>query len=383
MFYNSKKLIDEKVLQQYFFELFMLADAKRRKDLLPEKYWNGYSSTGNIKGLQPEVTLSTIKDKNGKDKKHIVDFVLYPIKDKGLKKLNIEIKWLKEDFEEWRYPYYDGSLEEGFVVCMNAENSSEIDFIIDKVTGKKTNIPVVYLEPEDFKKWFTKNSYNIISQALSNKLKIKPNRLTGRKYWLIAMRSDAMKHYTNFGRKNYIWAFRDNKNPENIMKILEDDYIVFVNISNDKPFRMIYPKYKDELRKIEKSRGGFVNSKDISWDINLIDIFKVKDGYKIDYSRDKLYTGFDEEWVEEGMKDVADKTYTQFVRFKTYDRSDQYQYYWDKDENFKIDRDKFDGEDEVTESLVSIMRKSLNSSGDAVEMTHDAFQKIVQIVSEV
>lgn len=74
MFYNSKKLIDEKVLQQYFFEQFMMADSSQRSILLPKNYRTNYSKTEQIKALHPEVVIGV----TSKNQKHITDFVLYP-----------------------------------------------------------------------------------------------------------------------------------------------------------------------------------------------------------------------------------------------------------------------------------------------------------------
>ena len=160
MFYNSKKLIDEKVLQQYFLEIFMLADAPKRKTLLPSKYRLGYCKSNEIKGLQPEVNLGKVGENI-----HITDFVLYPMDSTKLSKINIEIKWTKKDFENqsWRFPYYDGTASEGFVVCMKEDGSINEEYIVDKNTQKPTKIPVVYLDIEKFKNWFTIYAYNIVS----------------------------------------------------------------------------------------------------------------------------------------------------------------------------------------------------------------------------
>ena len=73
MFYNSKKLIDEKVLQQFYFEKFMLSNSNERKQLLPSKFFE-YSPTNIIKGLNPEVKVGEVS--NGSS--HITDFVLHP-----------------------------------------------------------------------------------------------------------------------------------------------------------------------------------------------------------------------------------------------------------------------------------------------------------------
>ena len=244
MFYNSKKLIDEKVLQQYFFEKFVLSDSNQRKDLLPKKYKNKYSKTSDIKGLHPEVTLG----KTSKNSNHITDFVLYPSTNTSLPKLNIEIKWNAKDFfkQYERFDFYNGIKGEGYLVAMK-DSDNLGGFVINK-NGKKTNIPIVYLNLDDFKSWFSKNAYNIVSQSLSIKLNIKPNRMTGPKYWVVNLGKESLDNYYRNGKINGIWAFKDSKNPKNIMKILEDDYIIFLQTSCN-PGRMIFPQYKNKKYK--------------------------------------------------------------------------------------------------------------------------------------
>lgn len=265
MFYNSKKLIDEKVLQQYFFEKFMLADAKEMKSLLPVKYHDIYPDIRSRKGLQPEVTLGR---PNG-EKTHKTDFVLYPAKIDSLK-LNIEIKWKKDDFETWRYPYYDGTYGSGYVVCLKT-SCTKTD---DTIAG--TDIPVVYLDRHEFEKWFTLNAQTIISQALSNKLGVPPSRLTGRKYWVVAIAKEAFNHYVDFGREKLIWAFRNNASPRNIMNILEGDYVVFFHLKYCQPSRKLVPDYANKNLLIPNQRKGNVKSANIRWAIDLADVYQVK-----------------------------------------------------------------------------------------------------------
>jgi len=200
----------------------MLADSKLRKMLLPKSY-EDYSSTSAVKGLNPEVRVGE-KAEGGS---HITDYVLYPMPSSGLSKLNIELKWDIRDFEKQpeRYPFYNGEKSKGFVVAIKDESYSP-------ETIHNGKIPVVYLCSEDFKKWFTKKSYAIVSQALANKLGTKPSRLSGEKFWVICIVSASNKHYLEHGRKQNIWAFRDNNNPKNIMNILDGDYVVFVRLGH-------------------------------------------------------------------------------------------------------------------------------------------------------
>ena len=174
MFYNSKKLIDEKVLQQYFFECFMLADSAERRRLLPEQF-RDYAASSTLKGLDPEVEVG--RDENGRG--HITDFVLYPMPSTGLPTLNIEIKWHAKDFrkQQNRFCFYDGRKGRGFVVALHT-GADEPSFL----GSPGHEIGVVYLDPDHFKKWFSLNANAIVSQALATKLGTKPERQTGRPF---------------------------------------------------------------------------------------------------------------------------------------------------------------------------------------------------------
>jgi hypothetical protein len=367
MFYNSKKLIDEKVLQQYFFEKFMLANAKEMKNLLPAEYHVFYPDIRSRKGLQPEVTLR----RSTNEKIHKTDFVLYPT-SAASKKLNIEIKWKKDDFEEWRYPYYDGTYGYGFVVCLGLSCNKSYD----KISG--TDIPVVYLDRHDFEKWFALNAQTIISQALSNKLGIPPRRLTGRKYWVVAVGNEALEHYDKFGREKFIWAFRNNVSPRNIMKILEGDYIVFFKLSYCQPGRMLVPDYADKNYSIPTKRGGQVRSGDIRWAIGLADVYQVKKGYHLNFGNSSLYTGFEKnDWD----KTPDTKDYTQYITFyNNSNNNDSFQYRWSDNTNKVLPRELFPNIDDDLNELVKAFSHSLNHVGDAKEISFTAFQAFMQLL---
>jgi hypothetical protein len=379
VFYNSKKLIDEKVLQQYYFESFMLADASTRKKLLPPQFQKEYSPTGNVKGLHPEVTLGQTSKKTY----HKTDFVLYPTPGKSLDKLNIEIKWSKEDFENQpeRFDYYNGTKGLGFVVCMDNTDTMKPNFIFDKKLECNTAIPIVYLDVDSFKKWFSIHSYDIVSQALSNKLGIAPARLTGTKYWVIVIGSLAKKHYFEHGRTHGIWAFRDNKTPKNIMKILKGDYVTFVHFQECNPPRMIYPEYS-EPKKIHTVRGATVLSSDIYWSISNLDIFEVSKGYHLDFTNNDPYSGFDEEWVAKSSQIPEEKEYTQFIRMDSHDTNDPFQYFWVKSTDTVLERKHFPSEDMRLVELVNALRNSSNTAGDAVEISRTSFEAMVQLLSQ-
>ena len=367
MFYNSKKLIDEKVLQQYFFEKFMLANAREMKTLLPAKYHAFYPDIRSRKGLQPEVILGRATN----ERIHKTDFVLYPTVATS-KKLNIEIKWKKDDFEKWRYPYYDGTYGDGFVVCLE----SSYDKNDDKITG--TNIPVVYLDRHDFEKWFAMNAQTIISQALSNKLGVPPHRLTGRKYWVVSVSNEALDHYVNFGREKFIWAFRNNASPRNIMNILEGDYIIFFNLSYCHPGRMLVPDYTNKDYIIPTRRGGQVKSGEIRWAIGLTDVYQVKKGYHLNFGNSDLYKGFEKNNWD---KTPDTKDYTQYITFyNNSNNDDRFQYRWPDNTNKVLPRELFPNTNANLKELVIAFSQSLNHIGDAKEISFTAFQAFMQLL---
>ncbi|MFH0286996.1 hypothetical protein ACGRSR_05035 [Vibrio owensii] len=372
MFYNSKKLIDEKVLQQFYFECFMLADSASRKKLLPAKFVK-YSSTEAVKGLNPEVKVGE-KTTGGA---HVTDFVLYPMPKTGLPKLNIELKWSVKDFEQQseRFPHYDGSVSQGFVVALKDKNDSP-DFV------ENTSIPVVYLCPEEFKKWFTKKSYGIVSQALANKTGSKPSRLSGEKFWVVCIVGASEEHYLHHGKPKDIWAFRDNNNPKNIMNILDGDYVVFVRFDHCEPGRAVYPYSMKPNAKFEKSRGGFLSNDDISWSIDLIDIRKVNKGYHLNYTDKAPYHGFDEEWMEMDSRAPENKNYTQFITFKK-PNGDHFEFNWGSPVGTVLDRKLFTDDRMEISDFVRAVRSSMNTRGDAVEISRQSFEFILHLVGEL
>ena len=369
MFYNSKKLIDEKVLQQYYFECFMLADSASRKKLLPEKYYS-HAPTNVVKGLNPEVSVGQ-KTESGA---HITDFVLYPMPNSNLSKLNIEMKWNVKDFEKQteRFPHYNGETSNGFVVALKDDNYSP------KFVGNN-KIPAVYLCSEEFKKWFTKKSYGIVSQALSNKTGSKPTRLSGERFWVVCVVGASEEHYLKHGKPHDVWAFRDNNNPKNIMNILDGDYVVFVRFDHCEPGRAVYPYSKKPNAKFEKSRGGYLSNGQISWAINLIDIRKVNKGYHLNYTTKPPYHGFDDEWLDTSDKLPEHKNYTQFITFVK-PNGDPFECLWGCPEGTVLDRKLFTDEKLESVNFVNAIRASMNTRGDAIEISRSSFEPVLHIV---
>ena len=371
MFYNSKKLIDEKVLQQYFFECFMLADSAERRRLLPEQF-SDYAASSTLKGLDPEVDVG--RDENGK--RHITDFVLYPMPSAGLQTLNIEIKWRAEDFQrqQHRFSFYDGRKGRGFVVALSTGND-EPEFL----GAPGLEIGVVYLNPDHFKKWFSLNANTIVSQALATKLGTKPERPTGPRFWVVTVVSASREHYFSHGLPNGIWAFRDTNRPKRIMQILEGDYIAFVHLSHCKPSSMVYPHSSLSSRAYERSRGGSVLTSQIDWTIGHVDIFKIDLGYHLNYKADPLYAGFEEAWFSEEEQRPERKDYTQFIRMSR-EGDDLYEYRWDLPLGEGLNRKLFPESEQGLASFVDAVRLSMNTRGDAREISRLAFEAVLRLL---
>lgn len=376
-----KRLIDEKVLQRYYFESFMKSNPNDRKKLLPNEFSPTYSKDEHIKGLIPEHTF-TIETESSID--HKADYVLCPNLKYNLDILNIEIKWDKKDFEKQknRFKFYDGTLGRGYVVCLDIEKQDSSNYILD--SGKKTNIPVVYLDTEKFKDWFILNSENIINQSLSTKFNQKIIRPCGEKYWVVALASkDSYINYNLHGRNNErIWAFKDSANAKNIINILEDDYIIFVRVENIRPYnRQIYPHSTDldkefgTGRKDRKScRSGSIN-----WDITLIDILRVREGYHMNYTFKSPYDVF-EGTTQKFKSNIYTKDYTQFIKL-SYSRGDVYQFIFDDKKTSKLNRCLFPETNEYLLSFVEALRDSYNDKGDAREITSDVFLSVARLIN--
>jgi hypothetical protein len=363
MFYNSKKLIDEKVLQQYFFEAFMLADKAERKRLLPIKF-EKYAPDSVVKGLSPECTVGMTSAED----KHLADFTLYPVPNKGLQPLNIEIKWNIQDFEKQtsRFNYYNGTVASGFVVAVRTDKQSPKDATqqaTDEMV-KGTNIPIVYLDADHFRQWFVKNAYLVASQAISNKFGLKPERQTGPRYWIIYVSKAALSHYHQESRTKHIWAFKDSNNPKNIISILHQDRVIFVALQYLKLGRNPLPYAVNK------------NGKENDWAIDLLDVRVVNQGFHLNYTNKAPYNCF--EGKAEQAFSPEKKAYTQFVTFMKPKKNDA-QYEWRATKNV-LEQKLFMARDPEAEEFVQALKQSMNDSGDAREISANAFHFVQSLL---
>lgn len=252
---------------------------------------------------------------------------------------------------------------------------------------KNQKIPVVYLDAERFKQWFIRNSYNIISQAFANKLGATPMRLTGPRYWVVAISKTAGKagtasasdHYCTHGRKKHIWAFRDNNSPKNIMNILEGDIVVFVRLGFCAKGRSVWA-YPTSAKNGALSGTGQKNpaAKD-DWDIDLLDIREVKKGFHIDYSSTSPYSCFDDVWMAGKNRTPETKEYTQFIRFSASKSAPGK--IWNAAPGRTLGQKLFPQSKPSARLFTDALRTSSAQRGDAIEISQQEFLFIQNLMS--
>lgn len=367
-----KSLLNEKVLQYYYRQIFITSSEKERKNLLPDIYYE-YSIERNFKGLIPENTFSSNKKTD-----HRADFILCPSLKSNLKLLNIEIKWNKCDFEKQptRFKYYNGIEAYGYVVDINNNPTEKDNYILN------TKIPVVHLNPEYFRKWFIVNADFIINNTLNTKNLNNINWLRPTKYWVISLVKESYDNYITVGYKNKIWSFADTATSKNISNIQVDDYIIFIRVDNVTPtHRQIYPYNNNPkfLYKTDRKDRKSTESSKINWDITLINILKVTTGWHINYTYSKPYNVFENNNKGELDLNINSKKYTQFIRYN-YSYMDDFQFFHEPSDNLKLNRKLFDHDITEHNLLIEAIRSSYNKQGDAREITYETFITLLRII---
>lgn len=363
-------LLNEKILQYYFYQLFISCTPNKRKKLLPEQYIK-YSDDTNFKGLIPEKTYAPKIERVD----HNADFILCPTLKSNLEILNIELKWNKKDFEKQssRFKFYDGTIAKGYVVDVNDNPTNEDDYILD------TKIPVIHLNSENFRHWFIVNAKIILDSTLNKKKVLNNLIIRKEKFWIISLSNSAYINYLEKGFPKKIWSFSDSVNSKNISNILQGDYIIFVKIHNITPKRQVYPYNNNPNHEYGTGRSDrpYTKSEVINWDIVKIDILKVSTGWHINYSNKPPYNIFEDTSINSNA-DLNSKKYTQFIKFN-YNQDDTFQFI--SSDTLKLNRKLFNFDNIEECSIVDSMRESLSKQGDAREITYDAFLKLHQILS--
>ena len=357
MFYNSKKLIDEKVLQQYYFEQFMTATLPERAALLPPNYRAAYAPTTSVKVLRPEVSIA---------KGFTVDFVLYH-RDRGKHPpLNIELKWRTSDFarEQGRHRWFDGSSGNGFVVALKDD------------AAPAPNIPFVRLSPTHFQEWFVNHSSTIVAQTLYRKLGHRFVRPNGSRYWLVYIGEASLDHYLNSALTQGVWAYKDRNPAKNIMRMMADDFVVFVRQEFSRPSRLFVAddEPNDEDRRSAHNRRLYPNS-DIAWALASVDVFRIIEGYHLNFSNQSPYGVFEApSWRKSATPET--KEYTQFIRFDNTGAEGGYLWAAHAPPGHCLDRKLFPARVVPLKRFVEATRRACANRGDVVEIAEPTYRAV-------
>jgi len=372
MYHLNRRFIDEKVLQQYYFEKFMTGEKDDRLMLLPnEAFFTKYAENNVFKVLHPEVKIRSKGP--GLSKGFIVDFVLYPAKNKN-EYVYIEMKYNLSSLntpeaKKLRHPLLkkntiNGRESRGFVVVL-----------VDDSTPKKpfpNDIPVVKLIFEDFAEWYLNNSIKMIDQLRAKLLpEHKPIRRRVPRNWVVYIGKKGKaqsNNYHNQALKKGVWAFQDSRNPKELLALEVFDRIIFVQFSGWKDGyqrKIIADGETDpEILRIKsstsKNRGKLVDESQITFTIDQIDIFELTKGYYTDFKDDsfeknpwkKLPNGNEKEKLEK----ASSKEFTQYVAF---DKS--HGTLWARG-NAGIDRSEFKATDSEEKEFIDAARESANST---------------------
>jgi hypothetical protein len=358
MFYNSKKLIDEKVLQQYFFERFMTTTTSERRRLVPEVFNNTHSLTTTVKVLRPEVKLTD---------NFIVDFVLYPTN--GGTPLNIEVKWKSSDFvrQTNRHEWFNGQSGLGFLVVLKNDATTLPD-----------NIPVICLEVDDFQDWFIENSATIVAQALHRKFDTPIISHSGPSNWLIYVGSKSKEHYCGPALANGIWAFKDRNPPNRTMRIVAGDNILFVRAKSSAPPRMFVPDNEPEKTERTSTHNQRLYENDeIQWALSDIDCFRVREGYHMDFSNTAPYNVFESaEWRANAIPEL--KEYTQYIRFDP--NHSAYIFSNEAPAGHLLTRRLFPHKSESLRHFVRALRTAAANRGDVVQISNATMEAVDRLL---
>jgi hypothetical protein len=146
--------------------------------------------------------------------------------------------------------------------------------------------------------------------------------------------------------------------------------VIFVSLKYLKTSRNPQP-YKSKLK-------NHVNE----WGIDLLDVRVVSDGFHLNYSNKTPYACFDEQWLQTGKATgqypPETKEYTQFIKFMKPKLNDA-QYFWRPTKNV-LEQNLFPARDPAASEFVEALRKSMNDSGDAREISSGAFHFVQSLL---
>ena len=333
MYHLSRKFIDEKVMQQYYFEKFMNGSKKTRKALLPGNgNYSKYEKQNETKILHPEVKIA---------EGFTVDFVLYPMDQSEFVYIELKFKLSKLNTlnaKRVRHPLLkpgntNGRPSRGFAVVFNNDADDWPD-----------DIDVVILDWGDFARWYVLNSPKLVDQLIH---KISPDTERFRNHpprnWLVYIGKGANEHYNEGALKGGKWAFKDRKRPGDLMDIEQGDRILFVQAKDIYPDRKAIPfeEKRDDVLTISNPKsprhGEKIDPKTARFTVTRIDAFEIKKVYFLNFDSDTFET---EEWSNnQGYANEIDryakKRYTQFITFNV-DSDSASSYIWNRGTKRKI-----------------------------------------------
>lgn len=349
---ETQKLINEKSLQRYIYEIMTFGNKEKFKSLFPNKF-KEYANK-KVKIIIPEYPIFYNNNQN----KHLADFRII-FNDNTF--LNIEVEWQVTRFNHGKDVYdiaYRGT--KGFLIVINnnypPENYIEPD-----------NISVI--DALEFSFWFTRNSKQIIDGTISNYLPQYQSNTN--KNWLIFLPSagrnsgDSLNDYLLKGRNKGVWAFRYSNSLEtmkNILDIKAGDTVIFV-------YNFTYGK---------GTRGRqFYHS--TNWNFTGLDILKVKKGYYCDIYDN---TFENEEWNNlTGDEKINSKLYMHYFQYYYPPNINSEKYFSSSNYPIKIcnDSSNLPGWLEFIDKL----RWSSSNQGAPVQITTEALMAIYSILGQL
>ena len=349
---ENQKLINEKSLQRYIYEILTYGDKKKYQSLFPSKFKNWAS-----KGVKVIIPGYPISYNNGQNK-HMADFrIIF----NDCTYLNIEVEWQVTRFNHGKAVYdkaYRG--KNGFLVVIN--NDRKHDSFIES-----DNISVV--NAEDFSFWFLKRAKHIVDGTISNYLTEYESRAN--KNWLVFLpstgrnRGDSLNDYVLRGRNKGVWAFRYSKTRlvmKNILDITAGDTVVFA-------YDFTYG---------EGTRGRQFHSH-TKWKFTGLDILKVKKGYYCD-----LYDNTFEmdNWAElTNDEKINNKLYMHYFQYQFPPTAGSEKYFTSNTTHITIcnDSSTLPGWMEFIEQL----RWSSSTQGAPAELSDEAMQALYFILGNI
>jgi hypothetical protein len=314
--------LDEAVLQRYYFEQMAFGSTETRRSLLPPFL---KEKASQFKAIIKE--RGTESGKNTNNKNHRPDFLLIFSHNT----YNAEVKWKSSQFNHPPSLYKN---KRGFLIALNNDYKQEKH---QNLQG----IEIVTVEQRDFERWFIINSHQLLKDHLQAK---GIGKTTTEKYWIVYLGTRVATNIET-GIATGTWAFKNDKNVNNIIRIRKNDKIIFLRAGN------LRPNAKQQCM-----------VPDAQFDILKMTTLTCTGGHY--FNTEPKGTCF------EPKTEIRDREYIHFIDIKQDDKSTS----WTVDE-IKIDSREEYG---ITEEARRAIRDSYNNKGAPYEISEDSYQELVQ-----